>query len=131
MLHSPFFPPEDYGYIANGLKEDIESLPKAQKGHISPEQAEFLYHLIRPIWPQFVVTTGFGVVHSACMIMYAQKSVNIEPCMMSTDICASEQTKLGADIVRSKFKNFIFAQGDSKKVLHNLPEGFLNEHRSA
>lgn len=126
-LRCPFFPPDDYEYIANGLKEDLASLPKAHEGHISPEQAEFLYHFVRLIRPEFVVETGFGVGHSACVIMNAQRSVGLEPCMMSVDICAFEETKKAAMLLKTKFKNFIFVEGDSKKVLSEAVNGILRE----
>jgi predicted O-methyltransferase YrrM len=124
----PFFPSQDYSHIANGLKEYLDLLPKPPEGHISPDQAEFLYHFIRLIRPQFVVETGFCVGHSACVIMLAQQSVGIEPRLMSVDNCQYEQTVPAANLISSKFENFTFVRGDSRHVLSTAVNEYLRRH---
>lgn len=122
------FSPCEYAYIAAGLKEELEFLPEAPEGHISPDQAEFLYHFIRLIRPKFVVETGLCVGHSACVIMLAQRSVGIEPRLMSIDHCQYERTTQAADLLKSRFENFTFVPGDSNEVLSECVNQYLHEH---
>lgn len=124
----PFFPPQDYAHIADGLKEELESLPKPPEGHISPDQAEFLYHFIRLIRPKFVVETGLCVGHSASVIMFAQRSAGIEPRLMSVDNCQYEETRRAANHLRGRFEHFTFVEGDSKQVLAGAVNQYLREH---
>lgn len=127
-LRRPFFPAEDYDHIARGLREELESLPKAPEGHISPDQAEFLFHLIRLIRPSFVVETGFCVGHSACVIMKAQKSVDLEPHLLSVDSCQFEETLPAADLLSSHYPRFTLVQGDSKNVLTNAVNSHIRQN---
>jgi len=124
----PFFSSKSYEHISQEIGRDIKELPKAQEGHLSPEQAEFLHYLVRLVKPELVVETGFGVGHSACVIMNAQKSIGINPFMMSIDICATTETKEAATLVKQKFDNFIFVEGDSKKVLLEVVNRILREY---
>jgi hypothetical protein len=113
----PLFPSKDYAHITPGLRDELDLLPMPPEGHISPDQAEFLYHFVRLIQPEFVVETGFCVGHSACVIMSAQKSVGTEPHLMSIDNCQYEQTRFAANLLQTRYKNFVFIEGDSKDVL--------------
>jgi hypothetical protein len=112
-----FFAPGDYAHIHPELGEILNSLPKAPEGHVSPEQAEFLFHFVRLIRPVFMAETGFCVGHSACVAMLAQESLGIAPQMLSLDICRYEETKIAADIVKSRFPGLKFIEGDTKTVL--------------
>lgn len=126
-LRRPFFPPEDYAHIAPGLKEELASLPPAPEGHISPDQAEFLFHLIRLIRPAFVVETGLCVGHSATVILRAQQSAGLQPCLMSVDSCQFPETRVAAELLRSRYEHFVFVEGDTRQVL----SGAVNQHLRA
>ena len=124
----PFFPADDYSHIAGGLAEELNSLPKPPEGHISPDQAEFLYHLTRLLRPEFIVETGFCVGHSAVVMMHAQQSVGIEPRLMSVDSCQFDETKPAAALLKTKFKHFELVEGDSKDVLLGAVNQYLREN---
>jgi predicted O-methyltransferase YrrM len=124
----PFFPPQDYSHIASGLTEQLELLPKPPEGHISPDQAEFLYHFIRLTRPELAVETGFCVGHSACVIMLAQESVGIEPHLISIDNCQYAETRPAANLLKCRFKNFTLVEGDSRQVLSAAVNRHLREH---
>ena len=124
----PFFPPEDFKRVAIGLEENLKQLPQAPEGHISPDQAEFLYHLVRLIRPGFVVETGFCVGHSACVILRAQESVDLRPHLLSIDNCRFEETKTASDIVKNWFDGFTLVEGDSKEVLESVVNAYLKKN---
>lgn len=124
----PFFPPQDYAHIAGGLEEALESLPKPPEGHISPDQAEFLYHFIRLIRPEFVVETGLCVGHSATVIMLAQKSAGLEPRLLSVDNCQYAETRPAAKLLHFRYENFTFVEGDSKEAMAPAVNQYLREH---
>jgi predicted O-methyltransferase YrrM len=124
----PFFPPQDYAHIAAGLSDELQALPDAPEGHISPDQAEFLYHLVRLIRPQFVVETGLCVGHSACVVMYAQRSVGIQPRFLSVDNCQYDETKRAAHHLGRRFRDFVFVEGDTKNILSDAVNRYLREH---
>jgi cephalosporin hydroxylase len=109
------------------LSHVIGRLPNAFEGHLSPQQADFLYAFVRFIQPEVVVETGFGVGHSACTIMEAQKSVGIEPFVVSVDICEDRQTKLAAEIVGEAYPRHVLVDGDSKEVLRSAVHSVLRE----
>jgi predicted O-methyltransferase YrrM len=115
--YQPYFPVQDYEIIDSQLVAELEQLPAPTVGHISPAQGEFLYHFIRLTRPSFIVETGFGVGYSACIIMMAQRSAGINPCLMSVDNCQFEQTIVAARKVSARFPGHIFVEGDSKRVL--------------
>lgn len=115
----PFFPAQSYAHISEELRDHLDLLPKASEGHISPDQAEFLYHFIRLIRPTFVVETGLGAGHSACVIMLAQASVGIEPHLTSVDQCKFPETRTAEELLRTRYKGFALVEGDSKDVLEN------------
>lgn len=127
--HRPFFPPEDYACISPDLTALLKAMPNPQEGHLSPNQAEFLYCLVRLIRPSFVVETGLNVGHSACVVMLAQRSVGVEPCLMSIDICAHDESRLAAVRIKSRFENFMFVEGDSKEALVPAVDRVLRERR--
>ena len=112
-----FFAPQEYAHIDENLEPLLKALPKAPEGHISPEQAEFLYHFVRLIRPAFVVETGFCVGHSASVIMLAQLSVGLKPHLLSLDICRYEETKWAAEQLKSRFAGLTFVAGDSNELL--------------
>jgi predicted O-methyltransferase YrrM len=123
----PFFPPEEFAHVDPDLAAMLSMLPKAPEGHISPAQAEFLYHLIRLIRPQLVVETGFCVGHSACVILLAQRSVGLAARLLSVDICRFPETAVAAKYVSSKFPEFMLIRGDTKSVLSNAVSSYLRE----
>lgn len=127
-LRRPFFPPAAYAHIASGLAEEFELLPPAPEGHISPDQAEFLYHLVRLIRPALVVETGFCVGHSALTVLYAQQSVGIGPRVVSIDNCQFSETKPAAARLKGKYEHFDLIEGDSKVVLVDGVNRYLREH---
>ena len=124
-IRQPFFPPQAYAHIAGGLENILEALPTAPEGHISPEQAEFLYALVRLTRPSFVVETGLCVGHSACIVMLAQLSIGVEPRMLSVDSCRFEQTQTAAMYLQSRFEYFTFVQGDSKSMLASAVDAYV------
>lgn len=127
-LPDSFFAPRQYAHIHPGLEQALEALPKPPEGHVSPQQAEYLYHFIRLIRPSFVVETGLCVGHSACVIMHAQASIGLTPHMMSIDICRYEETKRAAQHLKSRFAGFRFIEGDSKEVLASAVSRHLRHH---
>lgn len=112
-----FFAPGDYAHIHPELVDILNALPTPPEGHVSPEQAEFLFHFVRLIRPAFIAETGFCVGHSACVAMLAQASLGIAPRMLSLDICRYEETKAAAKVVKSRFPGLKFIEGDTKAVL--------------
>lgn len=127
-VRQPFFPPREYASIAEGLEQELQDLPKPPEGHISPEQASLLYHFIRMIKPQFVVETGLGAGHSACVILYAQRSIGIEPRLLTVDNCQYEETRVAAEQLKAIFPGFVFVEGDSRQVLSLAVNGYLREN---
>jgi predicted O-methyltransferase YrrM len=123
-----FFSPGEYAHIHPELGEILNSLPQPPEGHVSPEQAEFLFHLVKLIRPVFVAETGFCTGHSACIVMLAQASLGIEPRMLSFDICRYEETKVAAGIVKSRFPGLKFVEGDTKAVLSDVLRRQLRRH---
>ncbi len=122
------FAPEQYAHIHAGLGEILQSLPETPEGHVSPKQAEFLFHFVRLIRPAFIAETGFCVGHSACIVMLAQKTIGIEPRMLSVDICRYAETRAAAEIVKSLFPGLKFVEGDTKDVLSESLCRYLRRH---
>ena len=123
-----FFSPGEYAHIHPALGDLLSSLPRTPEGHVSPEQAEFLYHLVRLTRPVFIAETGFCVGHSACIAMLAQASLGIEPRMLSIDICRYGETRIAAKTVKSRFPGLKFVEGDSKEVLSDTLRRQLRRH---
>jgi predicted O-methyltransferase YrrM len=128
--YRPYFPIQDYEIVDSELVTELEQLPTPTIGHISPAQGEFLYHFIRLIRPSFVVETGFGVGYSACIIMLAQRSAGIKPCLMSVDNCQFEQTITAARKISDRFPGHVFIEGDSKKVLLPALDKYLRTNET-
>ena len=123
-----FFASEQYAYIHPALGRILSSLPQTPEGHVSPEQAEFLFHFVRLIRPAFVAETGFCVGHSACVVMFAQASLGLEPRMLSVDICRYEETRAAAKIVKSLYPGLKFIEGDTKDVLSDALRRYLRRN---
>ncbi|RWK76110.1 MAG: class I SAM-dependent methyltransferase [Mesorhizobium sp.] len=127
-IREPFYPPERYGHIAAGLQQELASLPQAPEGHLSPEQAEFLYAWVRFLKPECVAETGFCVGHSACVVMHAQRSLGLVPRFLSIDICQFPETRAAAEKLRSLYETFVFVEGDSKLVLADAVNRYLRSN---
>jgi predicted O-methyltransferase YrrM len=123
-----YFPPSMYSHIHPDLEPLLSSLPEPPEGHISPEQAEYLFHFIRLIRPSLVAETGFCVGHSACIIMLAQESTGLAPRMLSIDICRYEETKRSVDIIKRRFPGLKFVEGDTRQVLAPALRRFLRRN---
>ena len=123
-----FFASEQYAHIHPALGEMLSSLPRTPEGHVSPEQAEFLFHFVRLIRPAFIAETGFCVGHSACVAMLAQASIGLEPRMLSVDICRYEETRAAARIVKSRYPGLKFIEGDTKDVLSDALRRYLRRN---
>lgn len=124
----PFFPPEAFAHIDASAARLMEALPEPREGHISPDQAEFLYQLIRLTQPRFVVETGFGVGHSAIIIMRAQESVGIRHDCVSVDLCCYPENRTAGEMLAAEFPDFRLVVGDSKEVLWDAIHCHLREN---
>src|SRR5688572_8075966 len=127
--HRPFFEPQEYAYISPRLTPLLLSMPTPPMGHLSPQQAEFLYSLVRLLRPSFVVETGLNAGHSAAVVMLAQESVLVEPCLMSIDNCENEEPRMAAMRLKDAFAGFMFVEGDSKSALVLAVDRVLRSRR--
>jgi len=112
-----YFAAREYAHIHAALEPLLADLPSPPEGHIGPQQAEYLYHLIRLLRPALVVETGFCVGHSACVIMLAQESIGLSPQLLSVDLCRYEETKWAAKHLASRFPGLMFIEGDTREAL--------------
>jgi predicted O-methyltransferase YrrM len=129
-LRQPFFDSEEYRHIDARLPEVLKALPQAPEGHISPQQAEFLYAFIRMTKPTFIAETGLCVGHSAMVMLLAQQSVGIDPCVMSVDSCQYSETRTAASWIGAHYEHFVFIEGDSKSVLQEAVNTYLRRREN-
>ena len=108
----------------NGL---IDQLPAGKEGFITPSQADFLYHFIMLTRPRLVAETGFHVGHSACVIMKAMEEYG-GGTLISFDIAKYEETKKAVEIVKKRFENLHFVEGDTKQTLAGTLAQLFNQN---
>ena len=115
-----------FQHIDDRLHDLTEKLPAAEEGHISDDQAEFLWSFLRLNRPRFVAETGFNAGHSAMVILRAMETYG-GGILLSFDIGRHDSTRVAAEMVRTSFNGFAFVEGDSKATLANGIVSVLNK----
>ncbi len=105
-----------YAAIDPEFGEMFPELPETPEGFITVEQARFLYHFILLTRPRVVAETGFNVGHSACVILRAMETYG-GGALVSFDLGRHPGTRIGGEVVKSRFNNFALILGDSKQTL--------------